>query len=176
MNQGGWQNPGGWQQQQGYGHAPQQAYPPQPNVAAPPTVARVPLFPGERVLYYLRPDQTSTRIQYFLYGILFLVLIFGLYFLYLGIFFDKAESLVWVITNQRIFTVNGEGKVLEQIGNHEITTIVNRNQNALIVHGASKLIMFRRAEKHDIQTVGTILENLRNPAFLQQAPTARFDP
>jgi hypothetical protein len=146
---------------------------------APATVAKVPLYPGEKVLYFARPDQTMTRILYFVYGTLFLILIFGLYFLYLGIFFDTADSHVWVITSHRVFTVNNAGKVMTQIGVHEIQRVVNRvgaGRNDLNVHSANDLIMFRSAEKHDARIVGPILENLRNPAFVQQAPPVRFDP
>ncbi len=144
-----------------------------------PTVARVPLLPGERVLYFHKPDQGMTRIWYILVGVLLIPVLLGIYLLYVGIFFEEKSSHYWVITTHRLFTANARGKILEQVGIPEITNLVHRRgsgTNSLIVHSRHQFITFRMDEKHDIARLKPMLENLRNPHFLQQAPSVPFEP
>lgn len=171
--QQGWQNPpphGGPQ----WGHAM-----PGPAPMHAPTVARVPLMPGERVLYFRKPDQGMARIWYFIGGLVLLPVLLGIYLFYVGICFEEKENHYWVVTNLRVFTVNARGKILEQIGVPEITNLVHRvgaGTNSLILHSQRQFISFRMQEQHDIPRLKPLLENLRNPHFLQQAPQAAFEP
>ena len=93
---------------------------------APPSVARVPLMPGERVLYFWKPDLGMARVWYFIGGIALLPVLIGIYLLYIGICFEEKSAHYWVITTGRVFTVNARGNVLEQIALAEITNLVHR--------------------------------------------------
>lgn len=152
---------------------------PAPAPMPAPSVARVPLMPGERVLYFRKPDLGMARIWYFLGGIVLLPVLVGVYLLYVGICFEEKANHYWVVTNMRIFTVNARGKILEQIGVPEITDLVHRvgaGTNSLIVHSQRQFIMFRMQEQHDIPRLKPLLGNLKNPHFVQQAPAVPFEP
>ncbi len=161
---------GGWQP------APH-AMVPQP--MAGPTVARVPLLPGERVLYFKKPDQGIARVGYILAGILTLPILLGFYLVYLGINYEEKVSHYYVITNFRIFTVNARGRILELVNVPEITNLNHRTgngTNTLSVHSNAQFIQFRHEERHDMAVVKNLLANVRNPAFAQQAPAVAFEP
>ncbi|MBX3207325.1 MAG: hypothetical protein KF764_19920 [Labilithrix sp.] len=171
--QHGWQSPPPAAPQWGYpapgGHGPMQGS----------TVARVPLMPGERVIYFRKPDQGMARLGYILAGVVLLPVLLGIYLLYLGIFYEEKTNHYYVVTTLRIFTVNARGTILEQIGIPEITDLVHRmgaGKNALVLHSPRAFIMFRREEQHDIPRLKPLLASLRDPHFLQQAPSVQFEP
>ena len=119
MHQGPWQ--GQPQGGNGWGHhtlARRMDHP--TGATAAPTVARVPLLPGERVLYFHKPHQGASRLWYILGGIVTLPII-GFYLLYVAIYYEAKASHYWVITNQRIFTANARGGILEAIRHSQIT-------------------------------------------------------
>lgn len=186
MQGGGWQSGGGWQgPPAGGAHGPLPMQQPHgmmpPHGLAPqgPTVARVPLMPGERVLYFKKPDLGMARVWYVIGGVVLLLLLVGIYLLYVAVTFEESASHYWVITNQRLFTVNARGKVLEQIGVHEISDIIHRvggGKNQLVVHTPRSFITFRQEEQHPIQHLKALLQNLRDPRFLQQAPAVTYEP
>lgn len=161
---------------QGWGHP--HAGAPHGSPHATPTVARVPLLPGERVLYFHKPPQGANRLWYILGGIVTLPMLIGFYLLYVAIDYEARANHYWVITNQRIFTANARGGVLEAIGIGEISNLVHRRgsgTNSLIVHSPRKFISFRMQEKHDLSRLKPMLENLRDPRYLHQAPSVPFE-
>lgn len=175
--QGGWGQPPGW--------GPPQGAPPgfgPPGYRAPsavPTVARVPLFPGERVLYFLKPNQGATRLVYFAAGILLMPILLGFYLIYVGIAFEEKQEHYYVITTQRVFTVNAKGGVLTTVPNAGITNLTHRmgnGTNTLSVSAGNTFIQFRRQEGHDMARVKEMLSLLKNPAYLAQAPDVPFEP
>jgi hypothetical protein len=119
------------QQQQGYGAPPQQqgygqAAPMQhygaPAAAAPwggggqmqaasgpPTVCGVQLQPGERVIYFHKPSYTGDKVAMWILGVLFLVAIIGLLFIYLAVTTEQRNPKAQIITNQRVIEVSGKG-------------------------------------------------------------------
>ena len=118
------------QQQQGYGAPPQQqgygqAAPMQPYGApaaaapwgggaamqsanGPPTVCGVQLQPGERVIYFYKPSYTGDKVAMWILGVLFLVVIIGLFFIYLAVTTEARNPKAQIITNQRVIEVSGK--------------------------------------------------------------------
>lgn len=183
--QGGWQSGGGW-----HGHpsaggaygsqpmAPSGMMPPYGSPQSSPTVARVPLMPGERVLYFKKPDLGMARVWYVIGGIVLLPMLLGIYLLYVAIFFEEKASHYWVITTLRLFTANARGGVLEQVVVQEISDVVHRvggGKNQLVVHSPRSFITFRQEEQHAIQQLKPLLQSLRDPRFLQQAPAVPYE-
>ena len=118
------------QQQQGYGAPPQQqgygqAAPMQPYGApaaaapwgggamqqatsGPPTVCGVQLQPGERVIYFYKPSYTGDKVAMWILGVVFLVVIIGLIFIYLAVTTEARNPKAQIITNQRVIEVSGK--------------------------------------------------------------------
>ena len=110
------------QQQQGYGQAaPMQPYG-APAAAAPwgggamqqasngpTTVCGVQLQPGERVIYFYKPSYTGDKIAMWIVGVLFLVVLIGLIFIYLAVTTEQRNPRAQIITNQRVIEVSGKG-------------------------------------------------------------------
>ena len=116
------QGHGGPPQQQGYGQAaPMQPYGAPAAAAAwpqggqmqsasgPPTVCGVQLQPGERVIYFYKPSYTGDKVAMWIVGVLLLVLIIGLIFIYLAVTTEQRNPKVQIITNQRVIEVSGKG-------------------------------------------------------------------
>ena len=109
------------QQQQGYGQAaPMQPYgaPAAANAwpqggqmqsaSGPPTVCGVQLQPGERVIYFYKPSYTGDKIAMWVLGVLFLVVVIGLIFIYLAVTTEQRNPKAQIITNQRVIEVSGK--------------------------------------------------------------------
>lgn len=146
-----------------------------------PTVARAPLQPGERVIYFHKKmNGGSERVLSIILGIVTIPILIGIYLLYTAIRWNETVDAFYVITNQRLFTVNLLGGVREQVWLHEITNLSHRTgngSNSLTVEGASGgSITFRHQEGHVIARLRPMLEGLRNPAFMQQLPNVPFEP
>ncbi|MEP7120382.1 MAG: hypothetical protein ABJE95_05720 [Byssovorax sp.] len=110
------------QQQQGYGQAAPmqqygappaaQAWPqggPMQSASGPPTVCGVQLQPGERVIYFYKPSYTGDKVAMWILGVLFLVFIIGLIFIYLAVTTEQRNPKAQIITNQRVIEVSGKG-------------------------------------------------------------------
>lgn len=110
------------QQQQGYGQAaPMQQYgapagaAPWPqggamqSTSGPATVCGVQLQPGERVIYFYKPSYTGDKVAMWIFGVLFLVVIVGLIFIYLAVTVEQRNPKAQIITNQRVIEVSGKG-------------------------------------------------------------------
>jgi hypothetical protein len=117
------------QQQQAYGAPPQQqgygqaaAMQPYGAPAAPyggggmqqafngaPTVCGVQLQPGERVIYFYKPSYNGDKIAMWVLGVLFLVVIIGLLFIYLAVTMEQRNPKAQIVTNQRVIEVSGKG-------------------------------------------------------------------
>jgi hypothetical protein len=110
------------QQQQGYGQAaPMQQYgapaaanawpqgAPMQSASGPPTVCGVQLQPGERVIYFYKPSYTGDKVAMWILGVLFLVVIIGLIFIYLAVTTEQRNPKAQIITNQRVIEVSGKG-------------------------------------------------------------------
>jgi hypothetical protein len=118
-------------QAQGYGAPPQSGYgaPPQGGYGAPPqgsyggpmvaaqgtahaggaTVMGIPLEPGERVIYFKKHDYTMEMVIHIVLGVLFLVILIGLVFIYLGLTAKTRNPQAHIITNRRVILVPGTG-------------------------------------------------------------------
>lgn len=109
------------QQQQGYGQAaPMQQYgapagaAPWPqggqmqSASGPPTVCGVQLQPGERVIYFYKPSYTGDKVAMWILGVMFLVVIIGLIFIYLAVTTEQRNPKAQIITNQRVIEVSGK--------------------------------------------------------------------
>jgi hypothetical protein len=148
--------------------------PPQP----PPTVAKVPLLPGERVLYFKKPDQGATRIGYVLAGILLTPLLLGIWLLYVAWKFGEQQAHYYVITTHRLFTVNAVGGVMEQVDVPAISDLTHRMGNGtyeLIVKSERTWLKFRREEQHDVDALKALVAGLRNPTFVAHLPNVPFE-
>ena len=108
-------------QQQGYGQAAAMQPYGAPAAAAPwgggaamqsangpPTVCGVQLQPGERVIYFYKPSYTGDKIAMWVVGVLFLVVIIGLIFIYLAVTTESRNPKAQIITNQRVIEVSGK--------------------------------------------------------------------
>ena len=117
--------------QQGYGPPPgQQGYGPPPGamVQAPPTgmepwaqqqqgygmqgagsVYGMPLEPGERVIYFQRHQYGASKVILIILGVLFLVVLVGALFIYLGLTIEKRSPKAHIVTNRRFIYVPGTG-------------------------------------------------------------------
>lgn len=145
-------------------------YPQQYALGPVATVWGVPLDPGERVLYYKRFSGSGERIFLFFMGIVFLVVLCGLWLLYLAIRYEESHDRVYVITDRRLFTVSGTRKLRTQILIPAITRIqrVTGAKNRLNVHDASDFIIFRVLE-HD-RNLESVIQGLGQPGSLPSAP------
>lgn len=82
---------------------------PQP-VAA---VGGVALQPGERVIYEVRPDFSSNKTAMLVLGIMFLLVVVGVFFLFAYGRIDKRNPRLLVVTSQRAIVVQGTGEVFQ---------------------------------------------------------------
>ncbi|MEO7327294.1 MAG: hypothetical protein ABI193_01865 [Minicystis sp.] len=110
------------QQQQGYGQAaPMQAYGAAP-MAAPwagggamamaggaPTVMGVQLAPGERVIYFHKPNYQTDKIVLWVFGVLFLIVLIGIIFIILAVLHDSRNPRAQIVTTQRVIEISGKG-------------------------------------------------------------------
>ena len=79
------------------------------SASGPPTVCGVQLQPGERVIYFYKPSYTGDKVAMWILGVLFLVVIIGLIFIYLAVTTEQRNPKAQIITNQRVIEVNGKG-------------------------------------------------------------------
>jgi hypothetical protein len=124
--QGHGQAPQGYgQAPQGYGQAPQgygqpqQGYGPPPGAMQPwgaqgmqggaPTVAGVPLEPGERVLYFVKPSYTTDKVVLLIFGVLLAIVLIGFIFIYLAVTIEERNPKAQALTDRRLVSVPGKG-------------------------------------------------------------------
>lgn len=99
------------------GYPPSGGYGPPPPGMAPawgpsggaPSVLGVPLYPGERVLYFHKPSYQGEKIALIVIGVLTVWLLIGIVFLVLAAGVEKRHPKGQVVTNLRIFGVPGNG-------------------------------------------------------------------
>ncbi len=110
------------EQQQGYGQpAAMQPYAAAP-MAAPwpagggmamaggaPTVMGVQLAPGERVIYFHKPNYQTDKIVLWVFGILFLIVLIGIIFIVLAVIHDSRNPRAQIVTTQRVIEISGKG-------------------------------------------------------------------
>jgi hypothetical protein len=113
------QQPYGQPQQPGYGPPLQQpgyGPPPQQGMMAPGGGQAGPfgvaLEPGERVIYVDRPDYTMDKVVFWILGVLLLIVLIGLVFIVMAIFWNSWNPRGNVVTNRRIIHVKGNGTPL----------------------------------------------------------------
>lgn len=100
----------------GYGappgaHAAYGAPPVHAQGGVPSTVFGHALWPGERVLYYKYIPGLGARLFYILFGIPMILLVgLGFYLIYMGITHRRQFAYAQVITNKRLFTLDGRGQ------------------------------------------------------------------
>lgn len=122
--------------QTGHGHGPQ---PPHGGPArGPRTVFGVPLADGERVLYYRRIPRSP--VQTAIAGVLLLpIWLIGVFVLVRAARMRRTESHANVVTNRRLFMVNGDGQVLDEMALAAVTGLTSikrrRARNLLAVRG-----------------------------------------
>jgi hypothetical protein len=82
----------------------------QPILQPPPTVDGIPLQPGERVVYFVKPDYSFTKVSLLIFGLLFLVVAVGVFFLFARARVDRRNARSLVITTQRLLVAHGTGE------------------------------------------------------------------
>lgn len=105
------------QPQYGVPVQPQYAAPAQlPNPVAPlgaePNIDAIigfPLQPGERVLHFVRRSYTGDKIGFWILGVLFAVVLIGIYFIYQALTIDKKNPRALALTNRRLVVVPASG-------------------------------------------------------------------
>ncbi len=88
-------------QQAGYGYGPPGADPYAGGGAAT-TVLGLPLEPGERVVWFKKHDYTTEKVINIILGVLFLIIIIGALFIYLGLTIESRSPVAHVLTNRRL--------------------------------------------------------------------------
>ena len=71
------------------------------------TVLGTPLEKGERVLFFVAPDHTKTKVLLVLLGILLTVVIFGIFVVICGVLYDRWGIRFVAVTNHRILVQKG---------------------------------------------------------------------
>ncbi len=159
------------------GQAPGQA----PQAAGNPgTVFGEPLWPGERVLYFKYLPGTGARIFYFIAGVPMIVILgFGFYLLYLAITYRRQFAHAQVITNKRLFALDGRGK---EMAGMRWESVVGLNKVAAST-GLVRQFGVRNAQGatflfgEDLKTVERLVTLLsQSPAQREALPEVRFDP
>lgn len=69
----------------------------------------VALQPGERVIYFHKPDYTVEKILLWVFGVLFLIVIVGLVFIIMAALHDNWNPKAQIVTTQRIIEISGKG-------------------------------------------------------------------
>lgn len=160
--------------QQHHGHLPHAPAPVQyAQAPAQPTVWGVPLEYGERVLYYKRHTGIGERIFIIFIGIIFLPILIGILFLYMGIRYEATHNRVQVITDRRMLGISGTRKLrtvipLAQIGHIKYVTPGNK----WVIHGAGEVMIFYYGE-HNHEYLSGVIRSLGAP---QQLPAVAFEP
>lgn len=168
---------------------PQGQMPPQPQggpMMAPPqqgqgprTVFGFPLEPGERVLYYRYISGTGARIFYALFGIPAILIIgLGFFLIYLAITHRKQFTYAQVLTNRRMFLLDGRGQERQGIrwenvaGLNKVTTSVGGAKEFGVRNGAGAQVMFTE----DLEVAERMITQLvQNPAAREAMPEVPFD-
>jgi hypothetical protein len=109
QQQGGYGAPQGYGQQNPLAPVPGGFGPPGAMVAPGSTVLGVALEPGERVIYFRQHSHTAEKVIMIILGVVFLVMIIGLIFLYLGFTAETRNPRAHAITNKRIIYWPGKG-------------------------------------------------------------------
>lgn len=74
------------------------------------TVLGVQLEPGERVIYFKQHSHAAEKWTMIVLGVLFLVVLIGLLFLWMGMTADKRNPRAHAITNRRLIYWPGKGE------------------------------------------------------------------
>lgn len=69
----------------------------------------VPLEPGERVIWFKEHSHTVEKVMMIILGVLFLVILIGLLFIWMGVTADKRNPRAHAITNRRLIFWPGKG-------------------------------------------------------------------
>jgi len=171
----------GYGQQPSYGHGqvPHQQPPGTWQAAAAArTVYGVPLAADERVIYYRHVPRSP--IGTIILGIILLpFFLLGIFHLVRAAKMRKAESHAQVVTNRRVFTVNGHGEILDQLAWSEVAglyTLRTRRGSVMKVgvHGPnSRKVIF------DTWHVDPAMEFLQrvmaSPKAIDSLPEANYD-
>lgn len=164
-----------------YGPQPGQGHGLQPPHGAwpargPRTVFGVPLADGERVLYYRRIPRSP--VQTAIAGVLLLPFwLIGVFVLVRAARMRKTESHANVITNRRLFTVDGDGQVLDEMALAAVTGLTfikrRRARNLLAVRGGiHREVVFDQW----IDEIRASLQHvLANRGAIDALPEAAFD-
>lgn len=77
------------------------------------TVMGIPLRPDERVVYFSRPDFRTAKTLMLVMGILFAVVLIGIFFLVSRGKIEQRNPRALILTTHRLLVVQGTGEVLE---------------------------------------------------------------
>jgi hypothetical protein len=93
---------------QAYGVPPQAQ--PMPPGAAPQGLG-FDLNPDERVLWAVKRSYTGEKVSYWILGVLFAVILIGLWFIYMAVTIEAKSPRALVMTNRRLVVLEGSGAV-----------------------------------------------------------------
>lgn len=145
----------------------------------PRAVFGFPLEPGERVLYYQYISGTGARVFYILFGIPAILLIgIGFFLIYMGITHRKQFAYAQVITNRRLFLLDGRGMEMKGIrwesvaGINKVVTSVGGTKRFGVRNAAGAEVLF----DEDLANVERMIsELLQNPSRREMLPEVAFD-
>ncbi|MGE3675580.1 MAG: hypothetical protein AB7K71_38285 [Polyangiaceae bacterium] len=142
---------------------------------APQTVWGVPLYDGERVIYYYRLTSLWERASYVLYGIILLpVLGVGLIFIYYFFTYNSNHARALAVTNYRLLGITPNRTLKEQIAINQITRLVHRSgggKNHYVVHTHGDLMIIHHLS-HAYHLLEPILNNLSRA---NEFPTVNYE-
>lgn len=117
----------------------------------------VPLEPGERVVYYQRPNYRAEKTRLVVIGLLTLIVGVGVLFLALALFYDRLNPRAQIVTDRRVIVVDGAGRA-KSTALADIADVEAFRQNTrygassllgVAVGAAAAAIANRRANQHD---------------------------
>lgn len=166
-----------WGQRPGYPPHPVSP-PPYRGELAPRTVYGFQLEPGERVLYFLRIPSLGRRLFYILFGIPAILIIgVGFLLIYYGITDKKQFAYAQVVTNRRLFALDGYGREMRGmrwesvVGINIVKERTGRMRKFGVRNAAGAECMF----DEDLQTVERVITQLvQSPAQREAWPEVPF--
>jgi hypothetical protein len=138
-----------------------------------------PLEPGERVLYYKRVPTLGGRVFYLVFGVpMILLLGIGIYLIYLGITHRKQFAYAHVVTNRRMFALDGHGHEMKGmrweavVGMNKISTSTGLVRQIGVRNAQGNTCLF----DEDMTTLERVISALlQNPGQRETWPEVSFD-
>lgn len=140
--------------------------------------AGVALQPGERVLYYRRIDHTADRVGFLIRAIILIPFIIGIVLLVQFFTGLKSQAAAQVVTNRRLFSVNGSGGVIFDVPWERVTgftkVIFRRQENQFAIKDQAGQTWEFLEDARQLEAMLPALA--AQPQLREQAPEVTFLP